>query len=125
MATRRSDPPCDHVRAGQWPHATLDGSHAAATAQAIARALADALAERGWSIAELHRRAGVNRQTIVNVLDGRVWATVSVIADLERAVGAVLWPRWDMVGSNLSGHKDATRPGPERVTKQRQRREIR
>jgi hypothetical protein len=33
---------------------------------------------------------GVNRQTITNVLDGRGWATIAVLADLERALGARL-----------------------------------
>ena len=92
MTTRRTRAPRDHVIAGQWPHATLDGDHAALIAQAIARRLGELLDERGWSIAELHRRAGINRQTITNVLDGRGWATIAVIADAERALGSALWP---------------------------------
>ncbi|MFD0200064.1 MULTISPECIES: helix-turn-helix domain-containing protein [Saccharothrix] len=92
MSTRRTRAPRDHITAGQWPTATLDGDHAALTAQTIARRLAEALGRREWSIAELHRRAGVNRQTIANVLDGRGWATIAVIADLERALDRRLWP---------------------------------
>jgi lambda repressor-like predicted transcriptional regulator len=91
VTTRRTRAPRDHITTGDWPSAALDGDHAAVTAQHIARRLAEALAEQGWSIAELHRRAGVNRQTIVNVLDGRVWATIAVIADLEQALGMPLW----------------------------------
>ncbi|MFF0144483.1 helix-turn-helix protein [Amycolatopsis sulphurea] len=92
MTGRRTRAPRDHITAGRWPAATLDGDHAAAVAQAVARRLAAAMQEHGWSIAELHRRAGVNRQTITNVLDGRVWTTIAVIADLERALDWELWP---------------------------------
>jgi lambda repressor-like predicted transcriptional regulator len=92
VTTRRNRAPRDHIAAGQWPNATLDGDHAAATAQHIARRLAAVVAERSWSVAELHRRAGINRQTIANILDGRGWATIAVIADLERALDQSLWP---------------------------------
>lgn len=94
MSTRRSLAPRAHVVSGHWPRAELDDDHAAATAQAIARRLAGLLAERECSLNAVSKRAGINRQTVANVLEGRAWATVAVIADLERALDAPLWPAW-------------------------------
>lgn len=85
--TRRSLAPCGHVVAGQWPHADLDGDQAAAIAQAIAARLGQLLADQGRSLNATSKAAAVNRQTIVNILDGRVWPTIAVLADLERALG--------------------------------------
>ncbi|RKT51874.1 helix-turn-helix domain-containing protein [Saccharothrix australiensis] len=86
MGTRRTRAPRDHVVSGHWPHARLDGDHAAAVAQAVSARLARVLAEHGLSLNTVSKTAAVNRQTISNVLDGRVWPTIAVLADLERAL---------------------------------------
>ncbi|WP_170220849.1 helix-turn-helix domain-containing protein [Amycolatopsis cihanbeyliensis] len=116
---------------GQWPHADLDGDHAAAVMQRIAARLAHLLAEQDVSLNALSKAAVVNRQTIANIVEGRVWPTVAVLAELERALGTsfaldpALWPERDAMDSSLSGHADTTRSSPERVTKQRKKRDIR
>ncbi|MFJ2774929.1 XRE family transcriptional regulator [Streptomyces sp. NPDC087300] len=53
-----------------WPDAVVDDV-AAAVVQAIARRLAAALTERGWSRRTAAGHLGINRQTIGDVLDGR------------------------------------------------------
>jgi ribosome-binding protein aMBF1 (putative translation factor) len=74
-----------------WPHAVVDDV-AAAVVQAIARRLADALAERGWSRRTAAGRLGINRQTIADVIEGRCWPDVATVARLEAGLNTVLWP---------------------------------
>lgn len=97
MAARRGRgevaTPRAHVVSEQWPTATLDGDHAAGVAQHVAATVGAALRERGWSINELARRSGVNRQAIANLLAGATWAELRTIARLEASLGVALWPR--------------------------------
>lgn len=109
--TRRSRAPRDHVIAGIWPVASLDGDPAAEVAQFIAARLREELGRTGYSLNGLRRRAGVNRQTITNILEGRVWVTIAVIADLESALGATLWPMRSFTRAGQTGHA-ASSPGP-------------
>jgi transcriptional regulator with XRE-family HTH domain len=70
----------------------------AQVAQAIARALSEAIAAQGLGANELAKRSGVNRQVIANVLAGTTWPDLITIANLETALGATLWPdhnAWD------------------------------
>lgn len=92
-STRRSRAPRDHVVAGHWPHAELDGDHAASIAQELSSRLAEAIADRGGNINAISKAARVNWQTIMNVLQGRGWATLATVADLEQALDVDLWPR--------------------------------
>ncbi|MFD9891552.1 helix-turn-helix domain-containing protein [Amycolatopsis sp. NPDC059027] len=116
--TRRSHAPRSHVVSGDWPHADLDGDHAATIAQGISARLARLLAEQGRSLNAVSKAAAVNRQTIVNIVEGRVWPTIAVLADLERALGIsfaldpALWPGGNSMDASLSGRADTTRQAP-------------
>ncbi|WP_329313792.1 helix-turn-helix domain-containing protein [Streptomyces sp. NBC_01278] len=77
---------------GEWPHAVMQAHRGALVAQAIARALSEAMAERGMSANALARKSGVNRQVIANVLNGTVWPDMLTVVDLEGALGVMLWP---------------------------------
>lgn len=74
-----------------WPDAVVDDV-AAAVVQAIARRLAAALIERGWSRRTAADQLGINRQTIGDVIDGRTWPDVATIARLEAGLNTELWP---------------------------------
>jgi hypothetical protein len=91
--TRRSRAPRDHIVAGQWPHAELDGDHAASIAQELSSRLVEAIAARGGNINLISKTAQLNWQTITNLMEGRGWATIATVADLEHALGVELWPR--------------------------------
>ncbi|MFI5899818.1 helix-turn-helix domain-containing protein [Streptomyces cyaneofuscatus] len=78
---------------GEWPRAVMQPHRGALVAQAIARALADAMAEQGMSANALARKSGVNRQVIANVLSGTVWPDMLTVVDLEGALDVMLWPR--------------------------------
>ncbi|MEV6104463.1 helix-turn-helix transcriptional regulator [Streptomyces sp. NPDC051940] len=80
------------ARTGVWPNAALAEHHGAAVAQALARRLAEAMAARQLSAKRLALDAGVNRQTIANVLAGSTWPDLLTIASLELALDADLWP---------------------------------
>jgi lambda repressor-like predicted transcriptional regulator len=88
----RARPPNGFVSAGTWPVAEIADHHGARVAQALARRLAAAMYERGLSAQRLAALAGVNRQTIANVLGGSGWPDLLTIANLERALEADLWP---------------------------------
>jgi lambda repressor-like predicted transcriptional regulator len=86
-----------------WPDANLAGQHdgedrrdgaliAAAAVQDIARHLAAAIADQGWSLRRLSLAAGVNRQAIADLLAGRSWPDVATVARLDHATGQHLWP---------------------------------
>jgi hypothetical protein len=87
MGTRRTRAPRDHVVSGDWPNAVLDGDLAAMVAQNVSARLERLLAEEPRSQSLISRSATINRQTIVNVVEGRAWPTIAVLADLERALG--------------------------------------
>jgi transcriptional regulator with XRE-family HTH domain len=61
-------------------------------AQALARRLAVEMEARGLSANRLAAEAGVNRQTVANVLAGTGWPDLLTIASLEKALDAGLWP---------------------------------
>jgi hypothetical protein len=61
MSSRRARPPRDHVVAGHWPHAELDGDHAKVIAQELSARLETLLAEQGISLSTISRTAGINR----------------------------------------------------------------
>ncbi|MGW0207527.1 helix-turn-helix transcriptional regulator [Streptomyces sp. NPDC003233] len=89
---RRAKKPSSFVIDGDWPHAMMEPHRGALVAQAMARKLADAMAERGISANALAKMSGVNRQVIANVLNGTVWPDVLTVVDLEGALGVLLWP---------------------------------
>lgn len=88
----RSRAPREHARDLEaWPDAVVDDV-AAAVVQTIARRLAAALNERGWSRRTAADHLAINRQTIGDVLDGRTWPDVATIARLEAGLNTPLWP---------------------------------
>lgn len=89
---RRAKKPSSFVIDGDWPHAVMEPHRGALVAQAIARKLAEAMAERGISANALAKKSGVNRQVITNVLNGTVWPDMLTVVDLEGALGVLLWP---------------------------------
>ncbi len=64
----------------------------AQVAQAVARALAEAMEAQGLSANAVAQRSGVNRQVVTNVLNGTVWPDLLTVVDLEVALGVPLWP---------------------------------
>lgn len=64
----------------------------AQVAQAVARALAEAMAQRRLSANALAQQTGVNRQVISNILTGASWPDLLTIATIEQALGVLLWP---------------------------------
>jgi transcriptional regulator with XRE-family HTH domain len=58
----------------------------------VAARLRRVIDANGWSVAEVSRRTGVSRMTIVQVLDGVVWCDLLTIANLEKALEVDLWP---------------------------------
>jgi transcriptional regulator with XRE-family HTH domain len=74
-----------------WPQAPSPDPAAEAVRE-IARTLASALAERGWSLRQVAAGSGVNRQAIADLLAGRSWPDVATDARLAAFTGTVLWP---------------------------------
>lgn len=69
------------------------GMHRGAqVAQAVSRALAEAMAEQKMSANALAKASDVNRQVIAHVLAGKVWPDLLTVANLEGALGVPLWP---------------------------------
>jgi transcriptional regulator with XRE-family HTH domain len=90
----RARKPRDYVVTGAWPYATID-YHAARVAQAFARRLEELMRRRQLSAKRLAAASTVNRQTIANVLAGKVWPGTMTMANLEAAVGIPLYPALD------------------------------
>jgi ribosome-binding protein aMBF1 (putative translation factor) len=108
----RTARPRSYVVAGSWPRAHLSAHHGARVAQEMARRLAEAMSEAALSANRLSRDSGVNRQTIANVLAGRVWPDLLTIANLERSLQVDLWPGRNIVtgGEGIHGHPGAYLP---------------
>lgn len=70
----------------------MEPHRGALVAQAVARKLGEAMAHQRISANALAQKSGVNRQVITNVLNGSVWPDLLTIADLEGALGVLLWP---------------------------------
>ncbi len=69
------------------------GEHLGAqVAQAVSRALAEAMEEQEMSANALAKASDVNRQAIAHVLAGKVWPDLLTVASLEGALGVPLWP---------------------------------
>jgi len=95
VVPRRTDgsgPPKSHVVSGEWPEAELDGDPGAAYAQAVARALRDALAER--SRRSLARDLVISDVTVGAALRGDNYIDIRTLAALEAALGVRLLPDW-------------------------------
>ncbi|MFF4379150.1 helix-turn-helix domain-containing protein [Kitasatospora sp. NPDC001547] len=89
---RRGTRPCGYIASGDWPFAKMKAHRGAEVAQAVARALAQAMEGQGLSANALAKRSGVNRQVVTNVLNGTVWPDLLTVVDLEVALGVPLWP---------------------------------
>lgn len=89
-------PPRAYCASGVWPEAVMSDHHGAQVAQALARRLQAAIDAQDWSVAELSRKSGVARYTIAKALAGEAWPDLLTIANLERALGADLWPGRDV-----------------------------
>ncbi|MEU6079379.1 helix-turn-helix domain-containing protein [Streptomyces sp. NPDC047108] len=91
--TRRNKKPFQYALDADWPYAVMDGYRPAQVAQAIARALSEAMERQALSANALASAAGVNRQVITYVLRGETWPDILTLASLEAALGEMLWPR--------------------------------
>lgn len=85
-------PPREHVDG--WPDEA--GVHPNAPPEVylildMAKRLRKALDDKDVSITALARSAGMTRQTIYHLLDGKVWPQLSTIASLERALRRKIW----------------------------------
>lgn len=118
---RRAKKPSSFVVDGEWPHAMMEPHRGALVAQAIARKLAAAMAERGSSANALAQKSGVNRQVITNVLNGSVWPDMLTIVDLEGALGVLLWPdhtQWRIPEPGEPGDQAASEDGAPGVSRE-------
>lgn len=114
---RRVKKPVEYAADGQWPYAVMDDLLGARVAQAVSRALAEAMERQKISANALAQASEVNRQVISNVLAGVVWPDLLTVASLEGALGERLWP------DHLSWPQDENgiraQPLPERIRRQR------
>lgn len=97
MRSSNDEVPAAYLAEGAWPRAVLreDAPVSALYGQALARRLAEALADRGASIRSLAERAGVNHSTVSRLLAGRVLVDIGTLARLEAAMGMGIWPGLD------------------------------
>ncbi|MEU9348022.1 helix-turn-helix transcriptional regulator [Streptomyces sp. NPDC048278] len=114
---RRAKKPCAYVADGLWPHAVMDRHLGAQVAQAVARALAEAMERQKVSANALAQASDVNRQVIANVLAGTVWPDLLTVANLEGALGEPLWPNHLDWPQDESGRR--AQPQAEGITRQR------
>jgi len=70
----------------------MEPHRGAQVAQAVARALAEAMAKQKLSANKLAISSGVNRQVITNILVGDTWPDLLTIATLEQVLKQRLWP---------------------------------
>lgn len=90
--TKRGRKPFEYVTDGPWPYAVTESHFGAQVAQAVARALAEAMERKKISANALAQESDVNRQVIANVLAGVVWPDLLTVASLEGALEERLWP---------------------------------
>lgn len=115
--TRRARKPYAYVVDGVWPYAVMDHHIGAQVAQAVARALAEAMERQEISANALAQASDVNRQVIANVLAGTVWPDLLTVANLEGALGVSLWPNHLEWPQDASGRR--VQPQAEGITRQR------
>jgi hypothetical protein len=82
--------PIDYVASGDWPHAVLEPSLAAAYAQELARNLRQVT--EGMTLREAAHLAGLDPMTIRALLNGYTWADTVSVAKLELGFDQLLWP---------------------------------
>ncbi|MFJ6897496.1 helix-turn-helix domain-containing protein [Streptomyces hokutonensis] len=114
---RRGKKPSEYVTDGVWPYAVMDELLGARVAQAVARALAEAMERQKISANALAQASDVNRQVIANVLAGVVWPDLLTVASLEGALGERLWPDHLSWPQDESGNR--AQPLPEKIRRQR------
>lgn len=85
------------MEAGQWPDGTLApvAPEVVQYAMHIIQQLRAAIA--GRSKVDVARRAGIERTSFYDILDGRTWADTVSLARLEIALKTRLWPLAPMV----------------------------
>lgn len=92
---RRREPmpkPRDAVVNGAWPTGRIDQPVAAWYAARIAIAVLGALEEQELNLNEASRRCGIDRETLVRVIDGETYPDLVTVSALEVGLGARLWP---------------------------------
>lgn len=115
--TRRGKRPIQYALDGHWPYAVMDDLLGARVAQAVSRALAEAMERKKISANALAQASEVNRQVISNVLAGVVWPDLLTVASLEGALGERLWP--DHLSWPQDENGNRAQPLPERIRRQR------
>ncbi|MEV5576720.1 hypothetical protein AB0L06_42415 [Spirillospora sp. NPDC052269] len=107
----RARKPRDYIVAGAWPYATID-HHAARVAQTFARRLEELVKLRQLSAKRLAAASTADRQTVANVLAGKVWADILTMANVEAAVGVPLYPGLNEVDPPGSAPPRTSMPTP-------------
>ena len=87
--------PRDYVADGAWPDGPLEGGAPveAEVAQHIASVLRDFCQARKLSTYKAAEAAEMSQGALYNLLAGRAWPAVAVVARIERNLGVVLWPQ--------------------------------
>lgn len=83
--------PIDYVASGEWPHAVLEPSLAAAYAQEFARNLRRVTQD--MTLRQAAQVAGLDPMTIRALVNGYTWADTVSVAKLEFGFDQLLWPR--------------------------------
>lgn len=84
--------PRDAVVNGEWPNGKIDEPVAAWYAAHIAMAALAAVEAQGLNLNEASRRCGIDRETLVRVIEGETYPDLVTISALEMGLGARLWP---------------------------------
>lgn len=84
--------PRDAVVNGEWPKGRIDEPVAAWYASHIAIAVQAILESQGMNLNEAARRCGIDRETLVRVINGETYPDLVTLSALEVGLGARLWP---------------------------------
>lgn len=91
--------PRDAVINGDWPSGKIDEPVAAWYAAHIALAVLAVVKSQGLNLNEASRRCGIDRETLVRVIEGETYPDLVTISALEVGLGSRLWPEGLVHGS--------------------------
>ena len=83
------------VPGGTWPDGPLEENAPleALLAQDISKKFCEAVKARGWTRAEIARKTGISRKTIINIQNGDTWLDLPTIDRMERKLKLNFWNR--------------------------------
>ena len=90
--------PRDAVVNGAWPSGRIDEPVAAWYASRIAIAVQATLESQGLNPNEAARQCGVDRETLVRVINGETYPDLVTLSALEVGLGTRLWPEGPVNG---------------------------